>query len=150
MVWGGITEQGKTELIVVNGNLNAQRYIDEILEPVVIPFAANHGEQFLLMDDNARPHRANIVQRFLGDHNIQRMDPRPACSPDMHPIEHLWDQLGKSVDQRIQRGDTLQDVRRYLLEEWDNITPEQIRRLVTSMRRRCAALIQSQGGQTRY
>ena len=69
----------------------------------------------------------------------------------VHPLGiHSTISTGKSVNQRIQPGDTLQDVRCYLLEEWDNITAEQIGRLVASMRRRCAALIQSQGGQTRY
>ena len=41
-------------------------------------------------DDNTRPHRANIVQRFLNDEGIERMVPWPACSPDISPIEHLW------------------------------------------------------------
>ena len=37
MVWGGITAHGKTDLVIVDGNLNSRRYIDEILRPVVVP-----------------------------------------------------------------------------------------------------------------
>ena len=65
---------------------------------------------------------------------ITRMDPWPACSPDMNPIEHCWDQLGRAVRKRIQPGDTLADIRRYLTEEWPNIPQARIQRLIHSMR----------------
>ena len=56
---------------------------------------------------NARPHRARVVYQFLEEHNIERMDHWPAHSPDMNPNEAMWDQLGKAVNGRIRRGDTL-------------------------------------------
>jgi hypothetical protein len=42
----------------------------------------------MFMDDNARPHRARIVQHFLQQEAVQTM-PWPAMSPDMNPIEHV-------------------------------------------------------------
>ncbi len=38
MVWGGISFNNRTELVIVDGNLTAQRYCDEIITPVVVPF----------------------------------------------------------------------------------------------------------------
>ncbi len=67
MVWGGVSAEGKTQLVIVEGNLNAQGYIIQIIEPVLVPFAQGYGDDFLLMDDNARPHRANVVSRYLQD-----------------------------------------------------------------------------------
>ena len=49
---------------------------------------STYGRDFVLMDDSARPHRARIVDQFLAAEAITRMDPWPACSPDMNPIEH--------------------------------------------------------------
>jgi len=64
MVWGGICLGTRTELVVVNGALNADGYIRDVLQEHVVP--TNHiGEPFLLMHDNARPHKARCVSDFL-------------------------------------------------------------------------------------
>ncbi|GFX80212.1 transposable element Tcb2 transposase [Trichonephila clavipes] len=48
------------------------------------------------MNDNCRPHYDNLVEDFLFEEGIVRME-LPACSPDMNPIEHVWDALGRRV-----------------------------------------------------
>ncbi|GFW31472.1 transposable element Tcb2 transposase [Trichonephila clavipes] len=56
-------------------------------------YAAAIGDDFILMDDNYRPHRAILVEDFLFEEGIVRME-WSACSPDMNTIEHVWDALG--------------------------------------------------------
>ncbi|GFW50119.1 transposable element Tcb1 transposase [Trichonephila clavipes] len=93
-------------------------YRDEILRPIVVPYAAAIGDDFILMDDNCRPHRANLVEDFLFEEGIVRME-WPTCSPDINPIEHVWDALGKRVDGRPipTPHQTLQELEIALLEE---------------------------------
>ncbi|GFX21753.1 transposable element Tcb2 transposase [Trichonephila clavipes] len=84
LVYGGISTDGRTYLYIIrDGPLTARRYKDEILRPIVVPYAAAIGGAFILMDDNCRPHRANLVEDFLFEERIVRME-WSACSPGMN------------------------------------------------------------------
>ena len=88
MVCGGISYEGHTELhIFQRGNLNARRYVDYVLHPIVRPYLGAMGDGAVLMDDNPHPHRARLVDQYLDREAIDRMD-WPARSPDLNPIEH--------------------------------------------------------------
>ncbi|GFS73833.1 transposable element Tcb1 transposase [Trichonephila clavipes] len=78
------------------------------------------GAEFLFMNDNARPHRANIVDECLQSEDITRMD-WLAYSPDLNPIEHVWDMLGRRIAARQPLPTCLPELRRALLDEWCNI-----------------------------
>lgn len=147
MVWAGICYGQRTQLHFIAGNLNGQRYRDEILRPIVVPFVERHDVIF--QQDNARPHTARICREFLDEQEVQLLD-WPAYSPDMSPIEHLWDVLDQRVRQRVAPPENVRQLRAALLEEWDNIPQRTIDNLVTSMRRRCTALSEAGGGHTRY
>ncbi|GBM82052.1 hypothetical protein AVEN_224072-1 [Araneus ventricosus] len=100
MVWAGIMLDGRKPLHVFERDtVTGVRYRDEILEPYVRFFRGAVGPEFILMDDNARPHRALLVDEFLESEDIRRMD-WPARSPDLNPIEHVWDALRRVIATR--------------------------------------------------
>ena len=149
MVWGGNTSQGRTQLVIVNGNLTGLRYRDEIIRPHVQAFIQGHGRDITLQHDNARPHVARVVTDFLRQHNIPVL-PWPAVSPDMSPIEHVWDEMGRRLRQGPNQPLTLADLGKMLIQTWNNILQAFFNRLVSSMRHRCQACINANGGHTRY
>lgn len=149
-VWAGITFESRTELVVmINANMTAQRYTDLVLIPIIIPLAHERGPNFVLVDDNAPPHRARIVNELLQNHNIARME-WPAKSPDCNPIEHAWDKLGRAILDRNQEFGTLEELGEALVEEWRAIPQEFFANLVSSMPRRVAEVRRVRGGPTRY
>jgi hypothetical protein len=62
------------------------------------------------MDDNARPHIAPIVQHFLQQEAVQTI-PWPAIAPDMNPIEHVWDFIGRKINQRNPNCQNIDELR---------------------------------------
>ena len=77
----------KTDLVVVQGNLNAQRYVN-LLNNNLLPFMQNFGPGLTFQQDNARPHTAHVTANFLAQNN-EIVLPWPALSPDINPIEHI-------------------------------------------------------------
>ncbi|KFM59437.1 Transposable element Tc1 transposase, partial [Stegodyphus mimosarum] len=95
MVWGAIAYHRRSQLLRIVGNLNSNRYIREVLQPEAVPFLQSlPGAVF--QQDNARPHTARIVKSFFAAQQVQLL-PWPACSPDMSPIEHVWDVIGRRL-----------------------------------------------------
>ena len=138
MVWGGIMGRRKTKNpIVVQGSLNSQGYINQILQPEAVPFLHRYGPA-ILMHDNSRPHVARICRQFLNRNNVNVL-PWPAVSPDMNPIEHIWDYLGRKVRARGNIHN-LRDVENALIKEWNNIPNVVIRRYVRSVRGRLTSI----------
>ncbi|GFV74395.1 transposable element Tcb2 transposase [Trichonephila clavipes] len=65
----------------------------------------------------------------------------PAYSPDLNPIEHVWDALGRRIAARLHHPENTQQLKQMLIEEWALLPQEMLHQLVLSMRRRCEATI---------
>ena len=126
--------------MVVRGNLNALRYSNEILTPVCIPHLQNN-ERMRLMHDGAPPHTARATRALLQANRINVLS-RPSLSPDLNPIEHIW------VRSRVPLN--IRDLERFVVEEWNGVAQLTLRNYIASMRSRCQAVVNANGGHTRF
>ncbi|UYV84426.1 hypothetical protein LAZ67_X002128 [Cordylochernes scorpioides] len=136
MVWGAIAYDSRSPLLRIQGTMTAQRYVDDVLRPVTLPYLQGVPNA-LYQQDNARPHTARISQQALQD---VQMLPWPPYSPDLSPIEHVWDIIGRRLHafpQPRSEDELWQMVER----EWRAIPQDPIRTLIDSLPRRVAACI---------
>ncbi|GFW62530.1 transposable element Tcb2 transposase [Trichonephila clavipes] len=150
LVWGGIMLGSRTDLHIFDaGSVNGTRYCNEILLPYVRLFRGAMGLQFLFMDDNAPCHRTVAAEQLLESEDIERMD-WPARSPDLSPIEHVWDFLGRRLAGRTLTPVTIRELRLALQDEWAAMPQQLIDSLILSMGRRCETCLAVRGDHIPY
>ncbi|UYV71319.1 hypothetical protein LAZ67_8002616 [Cordylochernes scorpioides] len=145
MVWGAIAYDSRSPLLRIQGTMTAQRYVDDVLRPVTLPYL-QRVPNALYQQDNARPHTARISQQALQD---VQMLPWPPYSPDLSPIEHVWDIIGRRLH-ALPQPRSEDELRQMVEREWRAIPQDAIRTLIDSLPRRVAACIAVRGGPTCY
>ncbi|GFY26011.1 transposable element Tcb2 transposase [Trichonephila clavipes] len=150
LVWGGIMLGSRTDLHIFDAvSVNGTRYCNEILLPYVRLFRGAMGLQFLFMDDNAPCHRTVAAKQLIESEDIERMD-WPARSPDLNPIEHVWDFLGRRLAARTLPPVTIRELRLAQQAEWAAMHQQLIDTLILSMGRRCEACLAVRGDHILY
>ena len=148
-VWGAICSAGQSHLVLLDRNVNGAVYRD-ILANSLLPFARRvFGDNFRYQDDNARPHRARVVEDYCAQNGIQGME-QPARSPDLNPIEHVWSDMSRALNTMDNPPQNLAQLRVALTQIWRDIGVRRLEQLVESMPRRLTAVRIARGGPTRY
>ena len=144
-LWGAIWFGGRRKLTILRRFVNGKTYIDVLkrfFDDDETPI--NH----LFQDDNAPAHRSGQVQQYCSANNIRRID-WPSRSPDLNPIEHLWDLVKRRIGKRG-HIDSLKSLEQAVVEEWNAIPQTLIDSLIESMERRVRAVIVAKGSHTKY
>nr|CAH7766583.1 unnamed protein product [Callosobruchus chinensis] len=149
MFWGGIRCNGKKQLIHIPGTMTGAYYLQNIINAIVQPLRNEIVDQFIFMDDNARPHPTTAVQQALENENIARLE-WLALSADLNPIKHVWDYVSRAIFNRNNPPRSTQELIVAATEEWDSVPQEVINNLIIGVHRRADALIRSKGGNTKY
>jgi transposase len=150
-VWAAINSKGKTDLYFYEGRLNSVTY-QEILKKAETQLNAllptnNH----IFMQDGASCHTSHSTQEFLEDeckYDFWDKTEWPGNSPDLNPLENVWAYLDSKVKARMPGNK--EDFKRKLKEEWAKITPDTLRKFVSSMPRRIQAVLDADGKHTKY
>lgn len=147
MVWSAFHFNGTCELVKIEGIMKKENY-KNILEAFLVPYAnENMPEDWIFQQDNDPKHTSKFVKNWLTENNVRLLD-WPSQSPDLNPIEHLWDSLGRRIGNR--KSQNLSQLFCNLKEEWSKIPNEELEKLVASMPKRLAEVIKNKGGTTGY
>lgn len=152
MVWGMFSWYGMGPLIRVDKRLNAQGYLSIIADQVhpimLMMYPATDG---VFQHDNAPSHRAGIVDRWFEEHDSDfSVLSWPAQSPDLNPIENLWDEVERGIRKLNPLPSNLKELEDAVQRIWSQVPHTTYQHLIESMPRRMCAVIKAKGGPTLY
>ena len=148
LVWGCMGANGVGNLHFIENIMDHKTYIDILKENLQSSAdKIDLGNDFWFQQDNDPKHTAHNTKLWLL-YNVKKQLCTPPQSPDLNPIEHLWDLLEKKI--RLHQISSKQMLKEVLLREWENISPIDTLKLVQSMPKRLAEVIKRSGYPTSY
>ncbi|GFW42770.1 transposable element Tcb1 transposase [Trichonephila clavipes] len=149
MVWGCMSSHGVGRLHIVSGTVKAMDYV-EILQNKLLPTArdllGNHS--CIFQDDNTPCHRTKVVQKWLEDHIVNRMN-WTGQSLDLNPIESLWFKIGYEISKK-KPSNKRELIEALIFSFYHIVTKDFLLKLVHSMPIRCRAVIKANGWPIKY
>ena len=147
MVWGCFSRDGTGPLHRIDGIMEQNQY-KEIMKNVMLPHAKDVMPRgWIFQQDNDPKHTAKSLQEFFRVKKVRVMQ-WPSQSPDLNPIEHLWEELDRQLKGR--KPSNKHELFNQLKQCWSNIQLDVVIKLVDSMPRRCQAVIDANGFATKY
>ena len=151
MVWGGMNAFGNSGLKNIKGIMDKKVYHKILVHHAVKEGRQLIGEKFVFQEDNDPKHSSKLCRNYLTKLEQRGVLIRmiwPSQSPDLNPIEHMWEYLDRLV---IKNDITNKEMLfQELNKVWAKIGVRMIRKYVNSMQRRCIAVIKARGGHTKY
>ena len=147
MVWGCFAGSRVGDLFRVRGTLNQNGY-HSILQRHAIPSGMRLvGQGFILQQDNDPKHKSKLCQNYLAKKEqagkLENME-WPAQSPDLNPIELVWDEMDRRV--KAKQPTSATHLWELLQQTWEELSEEYLISIVERMPRVCSAVISAKGG----
>jgi len=147
MVWGCMSAKGVGTLHFIDGIMNADMYIDILRDQMLPSVRQLKQRRYVFQHDNDPKHTAKKVTEFLKQKKVQVLT-WPPQSPDLNPIEHLWDEMERRRQGQHPRN--REDLKDILRKVWESIDEAVCKKLVGNMQDRLKAVIEAKGGPTKY
>jgi transposase len=151
MMWGCMTAKGFGYACRIDHRMNAEVYtgiLDDYLLPT-IEYYDLEADNIIFQQDNDSKHTSRAAQEWFENNEIEVLE-WPTQSPDLSPIENLWEHLKRRLSEYKTEPSGMLELWERVENELDKITPEMCMKLIETMPERIAAVLKAKGGYTKY
>lgn len=149
MVWICMSARGSSGPTWIQGNMNAELYIEVLEMNWEDATDLVEGHDMVFQQDNARPHTAKVTKEWFEKRKIDVME-WPAYSPDLNPVENYWGYIVRSVYQNFKQYNSVDELKVAIKKSVYECPLEKITNMVMSMPKRLMEVIEMKGGKTHY
>ena len=144
MVWAAISYQGKTSLKIVSDTLKTDGYLKILKEKRnEMRNLFRRKKIWYFQQDGAPSHRPKRIKQYIRRWITKRILPHPAQSPDLNPIELIWAQMKRRVEEK--RPQSKGDLLRAILNSWESISVQDIRKCIDNLPKKIEKIIEGEG-----